>query len=111
MANPAPRRSIHDGDARAIRQHSGDPAARCFLAGLRLAEQALRDRVDANYDQADRSSGADRREANQRAAEAVARADYVRDLSIAAAGAIGQRSTRRGLRAMLARLVGAGEAG
>ena len=113
MPDPAP----NHGDARATRvieqaralRGASEPLARAFLAGLRASEQACRDRADTHDEAGDRAAGAARAAENQRAAEAIACAERLLDLSIAAARATGQRQApRRSIRTLLARLTGAG---
>ncbi|MBU8543964.1 MULTISPECIES: hypothetical protein [Roseomonadaceae] len=112
MPNPSP---IH-GDARAARviqqarelRAASEPLARAFLAGLRAAEQACRDRADTHYEASDRAAGTTRAAENQRAAEAIACAERLLDLSITAARATGQPlAGKRSIRTLLARLTGA----
>ena len=91
--------------ARALRATS-DPELRAFLTGLRAAHTAAVDAAEEIYEVADAATGADRTEGNARAAGAKLAAQRIGALFDAATAEAGTRPSRKGLRALLARLTG-----
>ncbi len=89
--------------ARALRATS-DPELRAFLTGLRAAHTAAVDAAEEIYELADAAIGADRAEANARAAGAKLAAQRIGALFDAAAAESAAPPARKGLRALLLRL-------
>lgn len=95
--------------ARTLRRVS-DAELRAFLIGLRTAGAAAIDAADETYQIADRLTGVDRHLGNARAAGATLAAQRIGGMFDAAAAEATAPPTRRGLKALLRRLTGGGDA-
>ncbi|MBK1656858.1 hypothetical protein [Paracraurococcus ruber] len=84
---------------------ASDREMQAFLRGLQVAEATCLDVVEEIYNRADAASGGDRSDLNRAAAGAKACASHIEAVFDAVAEASGQAPTRRGIKALLSRLL------